>query len=243
MRHILAALLILALALVAHADDPKPPWQRLLKGDDAKKAAALEKKIKDFEAADKYADAIRVGEELLDLRTKEQGADHWETVSQRWEIVTLRKVSTLPPDQRIGWRKSVRCLAQADDLLLRGQYPKALPLLQERLKWCGRILGDKHPSTGEIYNDLAMQLEGEEKHAEAGPLFHKATSFVRVSARSTPIQRYHTTISLSITSTGGDMRTRRRSFRMFSTSDARRAASTIHRQLQPFIIWLRISAT
>ena len=38
----LLALLGLSLAVVAHAADPKPPWQRMLSGDDAKKAARLQ---------------------------------------------------------------------------------------------------------------------------------------------------------------------------------------------------------
>jgi hypothetical protein len=38
----LLALLGLSLAVVAHAADSKPPWQRLLTGEDAKKAARLQ---------------------------------------------------------------------------------------------------------------------------------------------------------------------------------------------------------
>src|SRR5205085_8740015 len=95
-------LLALLLAVVAHASDPRPPWQRLLTGADAKKAAELEQRIEKLEAADKYAEAIRLGEELLTLRTKAQGADHWETVNVRWGLMALKKVAALPKDKRIG---------------------------------------------------------------------------------------------------------------------------------------------
>ena len=36
-----ALLLLLACALTVSADDPKPPWQRLLTGADARRAAEL----------------------------------------------------------------------------------------------------------------------------------------------------------------------------------------------------------
>jgi hypothetical protein len=48
----------------------KPQWQRLLTGADARKATELEKRIAEFENTDRYAEAIRTGEELLALRTK-----------------------------------------------------------------------------------------------------------------------------------------------------------------------------
>jgi len=86
----LVALLALFLVGVARGDDPKPKsapkpqWQRLLRGDDARKAADLGKRIAELEAADKYTEAIRLREELLALRTRVQGADHWQTVEGKW---------------------------------------------------------------------------------------------------------------------------------------------------------------
>src|SRR4051794_18635559 len=89
------------IAAATHADEPKaksalPPYQRLLKGDDAKKAEEFAKRIGELEEADKYADAIKLAEELLALRQRVQGADHWETVDQRFALDALRKVATLP---------------------------------------------------------------------------------------------------------------------------------------------------
>jgi len=61
LRMLLVALLGLSLAVRVWADDPKPrtdpkpQWQRRLTGDDAKKAAELEKRVGELEDADKYA--------------------------------------------------------------------------------------------------------------------------------------------------------------------------------------------
>src|SRR5262249_9527623 len=82
--------------------DTKPQWQPLLIGEDAKKAADLEKQIGELANADRYPEAIRAGEELLTLRTKGQGTDHWETVNHQGDLVALKKVAALPREKRFG---------------------------------------------------------------------------------------------------------------------------------------------
>jgi tetratricopeptide (TPR) repeat protein len=167
------------------ADDPKlktetkPPWQRLLKGDDAKKAAELGKRIEELEAADKYAEAISQSAELLALRTKVQGVDHWETVNEKWTVTALKKVAALPEQKRTGWRKASRGNAQAKGLEQKAHYVKALSLRQERLKWCRQVLGEEHPDTARNYANVAVNLDDQGKYAEAGPLHQKALDIRR----------------------------------------------------------------
>src|SRR6516225_7198014 len=124
----LLALLGLSLALVALAADSKPPWQRLLSGDDAKKAASLQQRIEELENGDQYAEAIKRSEELLALRTKVQGAEHWQTVDQKWAWTALKKVAALPAEQRAGWRQATRGAVEAHRLEQKAQYVKALLL-------------------------------------------------------------------------------------------------------------------
>jgi hypothetical protein len=47
-----------------------PPFQRLLKGDDAKTAEELTKRIEEREAADDYSGAIAAAEDLQALRQR-----------------------------------------------------------------------------------------------------------------------------------------------------------------------------
>ena len=96
------------------ADEPprpgaKPPYQRLLQGDEAKQAADLEKQVEEKEAADQYAQAIAAAEQLLALRTRGQGADHPDAVLLKWTVETLRKVATMTPDERAAWRAADSC--------------------------------------------------------------------------------------------------------------------------------------
>ena len=175
----LLALLGLSLALVALAADSKPPWQRLLTGDDTKKAAGLQQRIKELETAGQYTDAIKLSEELLALRTKVQGAEHWETINQKWALTAVKKVAALPAEKRAGWRQAARGAAEAGSLEQKGHYAKALPQRQGRLGWCRKALGEEHPSTATSYNNVAFNLNAQGKYSEAGSLFQKALDIHR----------------------------------------------------------------
>ena len=109
----------LTLAVITRGDEPrlrtepKPQWQRLLTSAEARTAAALEMRIAELEAADNYAEAIRLGEKLFALSTKVQGADHWQTVMVQWQLIALKKVADLPAEKRAGWRQAAQGAAAA----------------------------------------------------------------------------------------------------------------------------------
>jgi CHAT domain-containing protein len=180
-RHIcLACSFGLILCAGAQPDDPqsktepKPQWQRMLTGEDARKAAELQKRIADLEAADKYAEAIQLREELIALRTKVQGVDHWETVNERWALTALKKVAVLPKENRADWRKAVEEDEEGRRLEQKAHYANALPLRQEYMKSCQQVLGTEDPETARCYNNVAFNLSAQGKYAEAGPLLQKA---------------------------------------------------------------------
>jgi tetratricopeptide (TPR) repeat protein len=179
LRMLLVGWLGLALAVVARSGDPKPQWQRLLTGADARKAADLEKRIAEREAADNYAEAIRLREELLALRTREQGAEHWQTVDARWVLTATKKVATLPPEKRAGWRQTAQGGVAARRLEQQAQFGKALAMWQERLKWCRDVLGEDHPDTASGYNNVAANLQAQGRYGEARPLYQKALDIRR----------------------------------------------------------------
>ncbi|MBI1916311.1 MAG: tetratricopeptide repeat protein, partial [Planctomycetes bacterium] len=185
LRMLLVALLGLPLTIGVRADspqsktDPKPQGQRLLSGDDARKAAELEKRIGELVNADRYAEAIRAGEELLALRTNVQGIDHWQTVILKWSLAALKQVSALPKEKRGGWRQVEQSAAEARRLEQQAQYVKALPLRQERLKQCREVLGEDHPHTAQSYDNIAANLNAQGKYAEAAPLLQKALDICR----------------------------------------------------------------
>ena len=176
----LVALLGLSLAAGLRAGGPqakatpKPPWQCLLTGADARQAAALDKRIVEREKADRYPEAVSAAEELLALRTRAQGPDHWEAANARWTLAGLRKVAALSEQKRLGWRKAAQAAAEAGRLEQQARYAKALPLRQQHLTWCREVLGEDHPETATSYNNLAVNLNAQGNSTAAGPLFQKA---------------------------------------------------------------------
>src|SRR5436305_11393078 len=56
----------------------KPQYERMLKGEDAKKAVELQAKIIKAEEAEARKQALTFADELLFLRSRAQGEDHWE---------------------------------------------------------------------------------------------------------------------------------------------------------------------
>src|SRR5262249_55649752 len=84
------------------ADDPtpkaqaagKPPWQRLLQGDDAPKAKQLQRRIDQHWGAAEFDQALKAAEELATLRQNVQGADHWEAVNADWQRKAFQTILT-----------------------------------------------------------------------------------------------------------------------------------------------------
>ena len=85
MRWALAGALLLAAVVLANElrserETAKPPWQRLLQGDDATKAATLESRITELMQAQKWGEARKAADDLAKLRADKQGKAHWQAV-------------------------------------------------------------------------------------------------------------------------------------------------------------------
>jgi len=180
--------------VLAAADPPpvpsgvKPPYQRLLTGDDAKKAVELERQAAAAVEADDYRTAIKASEELLALRTRAQGRDHWETVMEWWTLETRKKISAMPAENRAVWRKAVQGAVKAQELGKKGAYGEARALLEEALRGCRELLGEDHPATALSYGSLALNLLERGQYADAEPLLRQALEIeVRVLGEEHPL--------------------------------------------------------
>ena len=186
MRRFILVGLALAYGLTAMSDEPKPkptatlpPYKRLLTDADAKIAEELEKRSEEAEKADDFDKAIALRGELLALRIKAQGADHWEAIDVKWELITTRKVAALPADQRAGWRKADQGVNEARELEAKGEYAKAQPLRQKSLDRYRELFSDRHPNTAICYGNLAANLNAQGKCADAHLLFQKSLDLYR----------------------------------------------------------------
>jgi CHAT domain-containing protein/tetratricopeptide (TPR) repeat protein len=170
-----------AVAALALADDPKqaelakkPQWQRMLTGEDAKATAKLEKRIEELEATDDYEAAIKSAEQLLSLRTKVQGGDHFEVANEKDRIKVLKRVAGLEAQARREWQVTTGKWREAAQLFSQAKYAEALTIRRQILEIHRKVLGEEHSYTATSYNNVAAYLVAQGKAAEAGPLFQKA---------------------------------------------------------------------
>jgi hypothetical protein len=141
MRGLLPGLIVLTVA-TAWADDPvRPPYKRLLNGDDAKAVTALRKQSASAEERDDYAEAIKAAEEVAAIRTRVQGADHWQVREASFRVSTLRQVAALPGEERKAVREANDLTLQAVNLNAQGRYAQAQLLCEKALAIRRKALG------------------------------------------------------------------------------------------------------
>jgi hypothetical protein len=80
---------------------PAAPGLRKLTGEDEKRAEHLDEQIDQSLKADRWDEAIGRADELLALRTRVQGAEHFETVDAEWVLKKLRRVAPRPHEDRL----------------------------------------------------------------------------------------------------------------------------------------------
>jgi tetratricopeptide (TPR) repeat protein len=158
---------------------PKPPGLIVLQGDDAKRAAELDKAIEAALKADHWDEAIAQAEELLALRTRIQGPKHDETVYVEWRLKALRRVARMPREDRVAYQSAYTLAEQARTLTDQGKHAQAQPLFEKSLEIQRRLLTDDHTHTATSYNNLAVNLGFQGKHAQAQPLLEKALEINR----------------------------------------------------------------
>src|SRR5262249_10517880 len=61
------------------AQNDVSPWQRVLKGEDAKRVEELQKKLEELRQTGKFTDAHAAARTVLEIRRRVQGEGHWET--------------------------------------------------------------------------------------------------------------------------------------------------------------------
>jgi CHAT domain-containing protein/tetratricopeptide (TPR) repeat protein len=162
-------------------DAVKPPWQRVLKGDDARKVEAHEQEIAELEQKGKFADAVTPAREVLAIRSRVQGEDHWETVTARIRAQTDARVADLPGEAQSEVATAIRQTETAEELYKRGHNAEAHPLYEQALAIRRKSLGEDHPDTAESSDRVAFNLNAQGSYAEAQPLFERALAIRRKS--------------------------------------------------------------
>jgi tetratricopeptide (TPR) repeat protein len=157
----------------------KPPGLCALQGDDAERAAGLDKAITAALKAGCWDEAIARAEELHALRSRVQGPKHFETTNDEWRLKTLRQVAPKSLEDHIAYLSANTMETQAEALHEKAKYAQAQPMFEKALETRRRLLTDEHPDTALSYNGVAMNLNALGKYAQAQPMFEKALGIRR----------------------------------------------------------------
>jgi tetratricopeptide (TPR) repeat protein len=176
---LLGPILLAAMAPAAEPPGEKPPWQRLLQGDEARKAQMLEERFQALQEAGKFEEALAVAEEFTALRRRLQGADHWQAINARYQVEAVRKASRAGKEDRAAYAQSFSWQRQADALIGRGRYREALPLFEKVLAIRRKVPGEEHPDTASSCNAVGFCLYAQGLHEEAEARFRKALAICR----------------------------------------------------------------
>jgi tetratricopeptide (TPR) repeat protein len=173
----------LALGLVALswglAGAAAPPWERVLRGDDARRAARVKKEFDALQEAGRFEEALKLAVELEQLRQRVQGADHWEAVNAHWRAEAVRRVLAAGEAVRRDYTASGPLERQALGLLEKARYRQAQPLLEQVVQTRRKALGEDHPDTAAGYSNLASALQHLGRFKEADELYHRALGILR----------------------------------------------------------------
>jgi CHAT domain-containing protein len=158
------------------ADQAKPPWQRRLTAEIARKVGVLDRQIADLEEKGQFAETTAPLREVLELRRKLQGEDHWETTNMRLKERTRLRAVSLSREAQLSLGLAARNCDEADELHHRGRYAEAEELYRKVLTIRRDILGEDYPETAIGYNGLGSSLMNQAKYPEAEPQFQRAVS-------------------------------------------------------------------
>jgi CHAT domain-containing protein/tetratricopeptide (TPR) repeat protein len=152
----------------------KAPWQRLLVGEDAQRAHQLEMLIAEARIEGKLPEARQAARTVLEIRTRLQGADHYQTADTGRLVHLLDGIAALPPEAQKELAQVTKLNADALRLSGQGHYMQALALLRRALAAHTRHLGEEDSQAAALYHALGFLLGKVGKPAQAQPFLTKA---------------------------------------------------------------------
>jgi hypothetical protein len=147
-----------------------PSAPRRLTQEEAARIAELNQQIIRLQDAGRFAEAMTPAREMLELRTKLQGAGHWETVGARRRSVLLKQLASLPEEGQRAIGLTYSKERQAIALERQAAYREAEKTHRAVIETFRHWLGEDHPDTARAYNNLAVNLMHQGRYADAYPL-------------------------------------------------------------------------
>ncbi len=134
------------------------PYQRMLSGEDRVRYEKLDSLQVELGRQARYREAIPLVQEMLEIRLRVQGADHWETGNVIRGLESLARTAALPAEAQVELAEAGRAGPEWIRLSGQGRYREAADISRRMLEVYRRYLGDEHHDVATQLNFLAVQL-------------------------------------------------------------------------------------
>jgi CHAT domain-containing protein/tetratricopeptide (TPR) repeat protein len=169
-----------ALTLSASGVGQRPPASppRELSRTDEERERELRAKAVAFGRLGKYEEAQGPVREILELRTRTLGENHFATADTRREIETLKQLAALPEADRVEYRKTYVLFDEMAELWRKAQYADALRPAEQILDIYRLLLGPEHISVAVAANWYGQLLNLAARYPDAEKQFREALRIV-----------------------------------------------------------------
>ncbi len=118
--------------------------------------------------------ASSIRKDLLELKQKALGAEHWQVIDARLALAHIEQLSTMTPAQLQQLAEAANADQQHLQLSQQGRYSDAIPFAQKAADIYRKVLGEEHSPYANSVNNLALLYHrmGDLVHAE--PLYRQA---------------------------------------------------------------------
>jgi CHAT domain-containing protein/tetratricopeptide (TPR) repeat protein len=164
---------------VANPAELRPPLKSL-GAEDARLIKALDQEILVHRNALEDEKAVPLARQILEIRTRSQGKDHWETISARLLVRSLERISSLTRAERAELKTTFDQINHAKKLYDRERFNDCLSLLKEALVKRQKLLGADSSEAVQCLNNLAMVLGSLGKFEDANSYYRQAVEGMRL---------------------------------------------------------------
>jgi CHAT domain-containing protein/tetratricopeptide (TPR) repeat protein len=176
----LAVLVLLSMASSSVSEAAAPPPRS------ARLRPALAKQLKDLQdrhakatVAGRFAEALQLAEQVVELRQRWQGRRHYETRDAARGVERWLALAGQPKKVQDQLATSVRRGVEGARWRQQGRHSDAVKADREALAICEKVLGAEHPETALAATNLGLDLRALGRFADALALFEKALAIRR----------------------------------------------------------------
>ncbi|WP_197442341.1 CHAT domain-containing protein [Lignipirellula cremea] len=120
-----------------------------------------------YEATERFADARRVRQSVLDINTQSFGKDHWLVTDARLALANVERLSSLTFEERKRYVRARLLHAQSATHFRERKFSEAIAAAREAWQIRAAVLGGEHPDTLNSLTNLGEMFSTMGDHAAA----------------------------------------------------------------------------